>query len=182
MISIDGKNVEFTPGETVLRCRARAGIEIPHLCSLDWAPSPSASCRLCVVEVEGAPRLLTSCTLAATDGMQVRTHTPRILAARRNIVELMVASHPPDCLVCSRSDIASCPAWPPSSGRASSATRARSARTPSTFSSPAIERDPNKCILCGRCVTMCHTVQGIGAIDFVGRGFTTRVAPGFHAG
>ena len=77
-ITINDREIKFSPGETVLQVANRAGIRIPHLCSLDWAPSPSASCRLCVVEVAGSPRLQTSCTLQAAEGMVVHTHTPRV--------------------------------------------------------------------------------------------------------
>ncbi len=181
-ITINDRQVKFNPGETVLQTAKRSGIRIPHLCSLDWAPSPSASCRLCVVEVEGSPRLQTSCTLPAAEGMVVRTHTPRVLKARRSIVELLVANHPQDCLVCDRSG--SC--------ELADLTREVGARSKQyvgmkkdqhlDISSPAISRDPNKCVLCGRCVTMCHQVQGIGAIDFTDRGFRTQVGPGFSAG
>jgi NADP-reducing hydrogenase subunit HndD len=181
-ITINDRHVTFEPGETVLQAAKRAGIRIPHLCSLDWAPSPSASCRLCVVEVEGSPRLQTSCTLQAAEGMTVRTHTPRVMKARRSIVELMVANHPQDCLVCSRAG--SC--------ELADLTREVGARPRQyvgmkkdqhlDISSPAISRDPNKCVLCGRCVTMCHQIQGIGAIDFTDRGFRTQVGPGFSAG
>ena len=181
-IIINDRQVKFDLGETVLQAAKRAGIRIPHLCSLDWAPSPSASCRLCVVEVEGSPRLQTSCTLAAAEGMVVRTHTPRVLKARRSIVELIVANHPQDCLVCDRSG--SC--------ELADLTREVGARPKQyvgmkkdqhlDISSPAISRDPNKCVLCGRCVTMCHQIQGIGAIDFTDRGFRTQVGPGFSAG
>ena len=102
-MTINDRVLEFAPGDTVLKVATKAGIDIPHLCALDGAPSPSASCRLCVVEVEGSPKLQTSCTLAAADGLTVHTHTPRILRARRAIVELLVANHPQDCLVCHRS-------------------------------------------------------------------------------
>ena len=182
MMNIDGKQVEFTPGETVLSAARRAGIDIPHLCALDWAPSPAASCRVCVVEVEGMPRLLTSCTLEAKDGMQVRTHTPRVLAARRNVLELMVASHPRDCLVCGKAKDCELSRLSADLGVREQRYPGAKRNHPVDVSSPSLERDPNKCILCGRCVTMCHTVQGVGAIDLVGRGFTTRVAPGFHDG
>jgi iron-only hydrogenase group A len=181
-ITINDREIKFNPGETVLQVANRAGIRIPHLCSLDWAPSPSASCRLCVVEVEGSPRLQTSCTLQAAEGMIVQTHTPRVMKARRSIVELMVANHPQDCLVCDRSG--SC--------ELADLTREVGARPRQyagmkkdqhlDISSPAISRDPNKCVLCGRCVTMCHQIQGIGAIDFTDRGFRTQVGPGFSAG
>jgi NADH-quinone oxidoreductase subunit G/NADP-reducing hydrogenase subunit HndD len=114
--------------------------------------------------------------------MVVRTHTPRVVKARRSIVELLVANHPQDCLVCDRSG--SC--------ELADLTREVGARPRQyvgmkkdhhlDISSPAISRDPNKCVLCGRCVTMCHQIQGVGAIDFTDRGFRTQVGPGFFAG
>ena len=116
-------------GETVLKVARRAGVDIPHLCSLDWAPSPAASCRMCVVEVEGNPRLLTSCTLEATDGMTVQTHTPRVLKARRAIMELLLASHPHDCLYCVRSGDCELATWPASWACAGGATSAPSSST-----------------------------------------------------
>jgi iron-only hydrogenase group A len=181
-IKINNKELEFDQGETVLQIAGRAGIHIPHLCSLDWAPSPSASCRLCVVEVEGSPKLQTSCTLLATDGMVVSTHTPRILKARRAIVELMVANHPQDCLVCHRSGSCELAELTQEVGARPRQYVGMKKNQPLDISSPAIWRDPNKCVLCGRCVTMCHDIQGIGAIDFIDRGFRTQVGPGFYPG
>ena len=181
-ITINGNDIEVVAGETVLQTARRAGIDIPHLCSLDWAPSPAASCRLCVVEVEGTARLQTSCTLEARDGLVVRTHTPRLLRARRAILELLIASHPQDCLTCVRSGDCELAALAGDLGvrlrRYNGAVKDHAV----DISSPSLWRDPNKCILCGRCVTTCHEVQGVGAIDFVGRGFRTRVAPGFAVG
>jgi iron-only hydrogenase group A len=181
-ITINSQELEFNPGDTVLQIAERAGIKIPHLCSLDWAPSPSASCRLCVVEVEGNPRLQTSCTLQAADGMVVRTHTPRLLKARRSIVELLVANHPQDCLACQRSGSCELAELTTEMGVRPKQYSGITKDQALDISSPAIWRDPNKCVLCGRCVTMCHHVQGIGAIDFTGRGFRTKVAPGFADG
>jgi iron-only hydrogenase group A len=181
-ISINGIALEFNPGDTVLQVARKAGIDIPHLCSLDWAPSPSASCRLCVVEVEGSPKLQTSCTLPATDGLVVHTHTPRILKARRAIVELMVANHPQDCLVCHRSGTCELADLAQELGARPKQYVGMKKDQLLDISSPAIWRDPNKCVLCGRCVTMCHQIQGIGAIDFIDRGFRTQVGPGFSAG
>lgn len=180
--TINGKELAFEPGETVLQVARRAGINIPHLCSLDWAPSPSASCRLCVVEVEGSPKLQTSCTLPAADGLAVRTHTPRVLKARRNIVELLVANHPQDCLACDRSGSCELADLTQELGVRPRQYVGMKKDQALDISSPAIWRDPNKCVLCGRCVTMCHHVQGVGAIDFIGRGFRTQVGPGFSGG
>lgn len=181
-IQINNREVNFTAGETVLQIAERNGINIPHICSLDCAPSPSASCRLCLVEIEGSPRLMTSCTLQATDGMVVRTHTPRLLKARRTIVELLVANHPQDCLACQRQGDCELAALTQEMGIRPKQYIGITKNQPIDVSSPAITRDPNKCILCGRCVTTCHDVQGVGAIDFTGRGFRTKVAPGFSEG
>jgi iron-only hydrogenase group A len=181
-ITINGKELEFKSGETVLQIARRAGIDIPHLCSLDWAPSPSASCRLCVVEVEGSPKLQTSCTLVATDGMAVRTHTPRVLKARRTIVELMVANHPQDCLVCHRAGTCELAELSQELGVRPKQYVGMKKDQHLDISSAALWRDPNKCVLCGRCVTMCHQIQGVGAIDFIDRGFRTQVGPGFYKG
>ncbi len=181
-VTINGKEYAFEQGETVLQVARRAGINIPHLCSLDWAPSPSASCRLCVVEVEGSPKLHTSCTLLAADGLSVSTHTPRVLRARRAIVELLVANHPQDCLGCERAGDCELADLAHELGVRTRRYAGMKKDHALDISSPAIWRDPNKCVLCGRCVTMCHHVQGVGAIDFIGRGFRTQVGPGFAAG
>jgi iron-only hydrogenase group A len=181
-ITINGKELQSKSGETVLQVARRAGIDIPHLCSLDWAPSPSASCRMCVVEVEGSPKLQTSCTLVATDGMVVHTHTPRVLKARRAIVELLVANHPQDCLVCHRAGTCELADLARELGARPKQYVGMKKDHPLDISSAAIWRDPNKCVLCGRCVTMCHQIQGVGAIDYVGRGFRTQVGPGFFGG
>jgi iron-only hydrogenase group A len=181
-LTINGRELDPRPGETVLQAASRAGVAIPHLCSLDWAPSPSASCRLCVVEVEGMERLQTSCTLEAREDMVVHTHTPRIQTARRAILELLIASHPQDCLTCVRAGDCELADLAGDLG----VRRRRYAGVVKDhamdISSPALWRDPNKCVLCGRCVTMCHKVQGVGAIDFTGRGYRTTVGPGYAVG
>jgi iron-only hydrogenase group A len=181
-ITINGRVLEFSPGETVLKVATKSGIDIPHLCALDGAPSPSASCRLCVVEVEGSPKLQTSCTLTAADGMSIQTHTSRVLRARRAIVELLVANHPQDCLVCHRSGSCELADLSREVGARPKQYTGMKKDQLLDISSPAIWRDPNKCVLCGRCVTMCHQIQGIGAIDFIDRGFRTQVGPGFYKG
>ncbi|HQP35889.1 MAG TPA: [FeFe] hydrogenase, group A [Polyangiaceae bacterium] len=181
-ITINGQNIDFTPGETVLKVAKRAGIHIPNLCSLEWADTPTASCRMCLVEVEGMPRLMTSCTLEAKEGMVVRTHTKRVVDVRRNLVELLVANHPQDCLVCSRNGDCELQTLSEDLGVRERRYSGIKKNLSIDLSSPAIVRDPNKCILCGRCVTTCHAGQGVGAIDFACRGFKTRVAPSFHLG
>jgi NADH-quinone oxidoreductase subunit G/NADP-reducing hydrogenase subunit HndD len=179
---VDGKEVQFTPGETVLSAATRAGIKIPHLCSLDWACKSEAACRMCLVEIEGVPRLQTSCTLEAKDGQKVRTRSPRVQAVRRNITELLIANHPNDCLVCERNQNCELAQVASELGVREHRYRGLKKDHPLDLSSPSLVRDPNKCILCGRCVAVCHQVQGVGAIDFIDRGFKTHVGPGFHDG
>jgi iron-only hydrogenase group A len=181
-IQVNGRSISCKPGETVLAAASKAGIHIPHLCAMDMAPTPHASCRVCLVEVDGEARLQTSCTLAVREGMSVRTHSPKALRIRRNIVELLLASHPDDCLYCERAGDCEL-------SRLATSMDIRGRRFgggpkghPIDVSSPAIVRDPNKCVLCGRCVTVCHSEQRVGAIDYSGRGFNTLVKPGADAG
>ncbi|MEI7671193.1 MAG: 2Fe-2S iron-sulfur cluster-binding protein, partial [Deltaproteobacteria bacterium] len=182
MITINDKQIEWKSGETVLQTARRAGIDIPHLCAFEGAPTPPAACRVCMVEVEKMPRLQTSCTLMAADGLVVRTHTPRIQKARRNIVELLLASHPDDCLFCSRNGNCELAQLASDLGIRERKYSGIKKNHPIDISSPSIVRESNKCILCGRCVSVCHSVQGVGAIDFAGRGFETRVTPAFYPG
>jgi len=146
------------------------------------APIPHASCRVCLVEVEGESRLQTSCALAVREGLSIKTHSSRVLRIRRNIVELLLASHPDDCLYCERAGDCELSRLATSMDirgrRFSSGPKGH----PVDVSSPAIVRDPNKCVLCGRCVTVCHTEQGVGAIDYSGRGYNTYIKPGSDAG
>jgi iron-only hydrogenase group A len=181
-LSIDGKEVQCNSGETVLSAAQRAGIHIPHLCALDWACKSDAACRMCLVEVEGMPRLQTSCTLEVKDGQRVKTRSPRVQAVRRNIVELLIANHPNDCLVCERNQNCELSRVASELGVRERRYRGLKKSHAIDLSSPALVRDPNKCILCGRCVAVCHSVQGVGAIDFIDRGFGTRVGPGFNDG
>jgi iron-only hydrogenase group A len=180
--SINGRNIDFSPGETVLEVALRSGIEIPHLCWMRDACAPSASCRMCLVEVQGSSKLQTSCTLPARDGMAVSTHTPRVLSLRRNLVELLLANHSGDCVVCTRSRDCELSKLAADLGVRAQRYSGIRKSLPIDRSSPALVRDPNKCILCGRCVATCHAVQGVGAIDFTMRGFKTRVAPAHYAG
>jgi iron-only hydrogenase group A len=182
MITINDKQVEWKSGETVLQTAQRAGIDIPHLCAFEGCTTPPAACRVCMVEVENNPRLQTSCTLAAQDGMVVRTHTPRLQKARRNIVELLLASHPDDCLFCSRNGNCELAVLASELGIRERKYSGIKKTHPIDISSPSIIRDANKCILCGRCVSICHNTQGVGAIDFSGRGFETAVNPAFYPG
>ncbi len=180
-IEVNGKMVEARPGEMLLATLRRSGVKVPTLCHLEGL-TPTGACRLCAVEVEGMPSLVPSCAFPVRDGLKVMTHSPRAVRARKTIVELLLADHPDECLYCSRNN--NCTLQDLAAELGVRERRYQGARSAARLdlSSPALERDPAKCILCGKCVRVCEEVQGVAAIDFVGRGCRTRVAPAFDQG
>ncbi len=181
MIEVNGRAVEARPNEMLLTALRRSGIRVPTLCSMEGL-TPSGACRLCVVEVEGEPRLVPSCACPVAAGMRVRTHSPRAVNARRTIVELLLSNHPDDCLYCARNADCDLRSLAAELGiRQRSGSHVRRSRG-IDVSSPSLARDPDKCILCGRCVRVCEEIQGVCAIDFIGRGSETRIGPAFGRG
>ncbi|MBN1489603.1 MAG: iron hydrogenase small subunit [Phycisphaerae bacterium] len=183
MITIDVNNrcVQAEPGEMLLDALKRAGIKVPTLCHMKDL-LPSGACRMCVVEVEGAPGLQPSCALPVREGMKVQTHSARAVRARKTIIELLLANHPDDCLYCVRNG--DCELQSLAETLGVRRRRYSGEKTPCRLdlSSPAIVRDPAKCILCGKCVRMCEEIQGVSAIDFIGRGSRTRIGTAFDEG
>lgn len=181
-LTIDGKTVAFEPGMTVLQAAERAGIEIPRLCYHPRLPSPQASCRVCVVEVEGAKTLVASCAFPAGKGMKVYTNTPRVQQARRLALQLILSDHPSDCLVCDKAGLCVPQEWayklevsqPPFEGE-------RHQREIDD-SNPFFRRDYNKCISCGNCVAACCEVECDDAITMAYKGFDARPAAPFDVG
>ena len=172
-IEVNGQPIPAEPGESILTALTRAGIKVPTLCHMEGLP-PSGACRICVVELQGRG-LVPSCAFPVGEGMQIQTHSPRVMRARKTIVELLLANHPDDCLYCSRNGECQLQALAYETG-----VRKRRYTGPRNeldldISSPSIVRDPNKCILCGKCVRTCEEIQGVAAIDFVGRGSSTRI-------
>jgi iron-only hydrogenase group A len=168
-IEINNQKVAARSGETILTVLNRNGIKVPTLCHLSGF-SPSGACRMCVVEVEGLDHLVTSCSYHVEEWMKIHSHSPRVLKARKTLVELLLAAHPDDCLYCSR--MGACELQQLSDELNVTERKYRS-RKPSIIidrSCPAIERDPAKCILCERCIRVCNETIGVGAIEIVGRG------------
>jgi NADH-quinone oxidoreductase subunit G/NADP-reducing hydrogenase subunit HndD len=180
-IEVNGRTVEAEQGETILTALRRAGINVPTLCNMDCM-LPSGACRMCVVDVAGAPNLVPSCAFPVSDGMKIQTHSPRAVRARKTIVELLLADHPDDCLYCVRNK--NCQLQDLAAELGVRQRRLAGAKRSSTLdlSSPSIIRDPAKCILCGKCVRVCEEVQGVAAIDFIGRGSKTRIGTAFDEG
>ncbi len=180
-IYVNDRAVEAQEGEMLLPALRRAGIKIPTLCHINEL-FPSGACRLCMVELEGRPGLVPSCAFPEEDGLRVRTHSPRVVRARKTIIELLLSSHPDDCLYCVRNS--NCELQTLAEELGVRERRYAGNRNASRLdsSSPSIVRDPDKCILCGRCVRICEEVQGVSAIDFAGRGSRTRISTAFEQG
>lgn len=175
-ITIDGIETEIAKGTTVLEAARDQGIHIPSLCYLKGI-NHSSSCRVCVVEV--GPRLIASCTLIAEEGMKIQTNTKKVRDARRTSVELLLSDHDRECLSCSRSG--GCELQTVSNDlniRRVTYVGEKSSQE-KDYSSPSIVRDASKCILCGRCVGACGTLQTVNAISFAKRGFDTVISTAF---
>ena len=174
-LKIDGQAVSVPSGTTVMDAAWELGIEIPALCQDKSLPVVSA-CRLCIVEVGGGRKLQTSCSLLARDGMDVRTETDRIVRYRRAILQLLLDSHPNDCLICDKAGecLLQKYAW-----RYGVRFREHEGtRRPEhlDLSSPYIAKDDSKCILCGKCVRVCYQVEEERQVlAFAGRGYETRI-------
>ncbi|HPB49688.1 MAG TPA: NADH-dependent [FeFe] hydrogenase, group A6 [Myxococcota bacterium] len=180
-IQVNNREIDANPGEMLLEALNRAGIKVPTLCYMKDL-FPTGACRMCVVEVEGAPGLVPSCAFPVREGLKIQTHSERAVRARKTIVELLLSNHPDDCLYCSRNGECHLQNLSEELGiRQRRYTGLKSNHKPDT-SSPSIVREPAKCILCGKCVRTCEEIQGVSAIDFVGRGSRTVVSPAFNRG
>jgi formate dehydrogenase alpha subunit len=199
-LTIDGQEIEARAGMTVLEAAQSAGIYIPTLCA-DPDLKPYGGCRLCIVEIENMRGLPTACTTPAIEGMVVHTSTPEVDEVRRSVVQLLLADHPSECLICDRRErcgpldiclrnvavterCVTCP----KNGQCELQTivdylgvteipfRRRLKSTPIDDSNPFFYRDLDKCILCGKCVRVCEEVVGAGAIAIINRGYSSKVA------
>jgi len=182
-ITIDNKKIEVPAGTTILEAARKAGIKIPTLCHLKLddmnIENRPGGCRMCVVEVKNRRNLAPACATECTPGMEVNTHNIRVLNARKTVLELILSDHPFDCLVCAKSGKCDLQALAQEMGiRKLHYTGEQSHYREDT--SPSIIRDMDKCIMCRRCETMCNTVQTVGALSAVNRGFMAVVAPAFE--
>ena len=176
-ITINGKKVEFTNEKNLLTIIRKAGIEVPTLC---YQPELSifGACRLCTVE-DDRGRCFASCSEEPRDGMVIYTHTERLRRHRKLIVELLLAAHCRDCTTCDKHG--KCTLQKLAYQLGVNRVRFDNHREPMAvdFSSPALVRDPNKCILCGNCVRVCSEIQGVGVLGFAHRGTDATVTPAF---
>ncbi|MBT9167497.1 MAG: NADP-reducing hydrogenase subunit HndC [Syntrophomonadaceae bacterium] len=178
-LKIDNQPIEVEAGATILEAAEKAGVEIPTLCYLKEINAIGA-CRVCVVEVEGAKALQAACVTPVSQGMDVRTNTSAVRRARRLTLELILSNHPFECLTCIRSQNCELQKLAEAFGIREVRFAGENQGYDADFSSSAIVREPEKCILCRRCVSVCGNVQTVHAIAPQERGFNTTVAPAFH--
>lgn len=182
-VRIDRHDMEVAEGTTILEAARMIGIEIPTLCHIDLKgtciKNTPASCRICVVEVEGRRNLAPACSTACTDGMIVKTSSLRVMQARKTVAELILSDHPNECLTCPKSGdcelqriatLFNIREMPFNGGELSLRKKEITA---------SIVRNMDKCIFCRRCETVCNEVQTVGALGAIRRGFNTTIAPAF---
>lgn len=178
-VKINGKDYSVPKGSTVLEAAKIANIDIPTLCYLKDINEIGA-CRLCLVEVKGARGMVTACVYPVNDGMEITTNSPKIRAARKTNLELLLSNHDRKCLSCVKSTTCElqklCQEYGVEEGHFTGSKNEYAIDD----SSVAIIRDNNKCILCRRCTAACTQLQGIGAIGANDRGFDTHIASPFE--
>lgn len=178
-LKINDKPVSVEEGSTILDAAKRLNIDIPTLCYLkDY--NKSASCRMCVVEVKGMNKLVTSCSTFVTEGMEVLTNSERVLNDRKQNLELILSSHDKDCDDCSKNGKCSLQKlfneFHVNDDKFGEFNDLKYIDDSTSY----IVRDPNKCILCGRCVEICKKVQGISVIGKNQRGINTHIGCAFE--
>jgi len=177
-ITIDGKQFKVPEGEILLWAALDQGIYIPHLCGIRGIEQPEASCRLCFVEIEGIPKPVTACTQRVKEGMIVQTRTPWVDRLVRTAFELLLSNHRLGCGKCLKNRNCELQKVAKERGLKLKLTRLRPLleEVPKDESLDTFIYDPNRCVLCGRCVWVDHHQVKVGAIGFIRRGIERKVA------
>ncbi|KXO17124.1 putative ferredoxin hydrogenase [Clostridiales bacterium KA00134] len=181
--NINGKDLTVAEGTTILEAARGINIDIPTLCHMKldhfhYENMPS-SCRLCMVEVEGRKNLCTACSEVITDGMIIRTDTPKAVMARKTNLELLLSNHPKDCLTCAKNLECELQDLAAKMGVREIQYPGKRMVHKVDRSSKALERNPSKCVMCRRCESMCNEVQTVGTLAAINRGFDAIVSPAF---
>lgn len=183
-LTINGLPVHAEAGTTILDAAKSIGIKIPSLCYLHLPDvnvvCQGASCRVCLVEIDGRRNLAPSCSTTVVEGMVVKTDTSRAVEARKTMLELMLSNHPHNCLFCKRRESCELKALSAEMGIDELPFQAPVPEEELDLSNFSIVRDTTKCILCRRCETVCTQVQTMGIYSGVQRGFHTRIDTAFH--
>ena len=175
-IEINVLPLQVEEGTTILNAAKEQNVKIPALC---YHPDLTAwaACGICVVKLEGSGKMVRACATPVADGMKILTHDPEIVSVRRTVLELILSTHPNDCLQCSRNNNCELQTLASEFGIREVEFEKRLRDLPVDDSTPAIVLNPEKCINCGRCANVCQQLQNVWALEFLGRGDETRIAP-----
>src|SRR4030066_1169982 len=172
-LKIDGKDVKVPEGTNLIDAAESAGIHIPNLCYIKGMKGIGA-CRLCLVEIEGAKGHSVGCITRVKEGMNVKTSTEQIEEMRKFVIDLILSMHPLDCMTCTKAGVCNLQRYAYDFELKESSFTRKKSGYPADAANPFIKRDPEYCILCGRCVRVCKT-QGTNVLDFMGRGIISKV-------
>ncbi len=183
-LTINDIPVSVSEGTSILYAAKKIGVHIPTLCYMNLhgfeINNEVSSCRVCVVEVEGRPNLATACSEKVREGMVVKTNSVRALMGRKTAVELLLSNHPKDCLTCAKNLNCTLQSLANELGIRHISYSGEMMSHDIDFSNKALIKDPNKCVMCRRCETMCNDVQTVGVLSALDRGFDAVVGPAFH--
>ncbi|HBA83598.1 MAG TPA: ferredoxin [Verrucomicrobia bacterium] len=175
-LEINGIPVEVDKGTTILNAAHKVQVKIPTLCYHPDLPA-WAACGICVVKVAGSPKMIRACATPVENGMKIVTHDPEIYQIRKTVIELILSTHPNDCLQCPRNGNCELQKLAGEFGIREVEFEKRLRNLPADDSTKSIILNPEKCILCGRCAIVCQQMQNVWALEFLGRGENTRIAP-----
>ena len=175
-LTIDGRTIQAAPGTLVIDAAKHAGIEVPAFCYYEGL-TLQAACRMCLVEVEKMPKLMTACTLPVGEGMVVRTETPQVADARKSMLEFLLSNHPLDCPVCDKGGECELQDMTFRYGAGESRFTETKVHVDEKQFSPVVFFDNPRCILCYRCVRICNEGMGVGALGVINRGAISEIAP-----
>lgn len=174
-LEVNGMPVEVEPDTTLIAAADKLGIKVPRLCFHDDL-KPWGACGICVVKLEGSPKMMRACATPVAAGMKVITHDTELYNVRRTVLELILSTHPNDCLRCARNLDCELQALAAEFGIREFPYEKRLRELPLDESTPSIVLNPQKCVQCGRCVQVCQQMQNVWALEFIGRGDDTRIA------
>jgi iron-only hydrogenase group A len=173
-VEVNNRKLTAKRDETILALLNRVGLHIPTICHMSGF-SPTGACRMCVVEVDGMNDLVPACSQPVEEWMKIHTHSSKVIAARRSLVELLLANHPDDCLYCDKSGLCELQKLADELNITERKFQCKKRSLLIDRNCPSIERNPAKCILCGRCIRVCDEVMAVSAIDFIGRGSNSSI-------
>lgn len=180
-IEVNGNLIKAKSGETILQALNRNGIQVPTLCHLKNL-NPTGACRMCVVEVEGKESLIPACSHPVEEWMKIKTHSTRVIKARKMNAELLLSNHPEECLFCDRNGNCELQKISEEMNVKERHFFKKTEKYRADYTNICLIHDPAKCILCGRCIRVCEEIQHITAIDYLERGSDMVVGTAFHQG